>query len=423
MRRFGVLITALIAVLFAFPLCAQTVAIRAGNVIDPATGKVATNQIILVKDQKIAEIGPSVSIPSDAQVIDLSNEWLMPGVMDTHTHITFLEHDLQHTLETNYLIEGKGTRVLFGLKTSQILLNAGITTVRDVGNEAEYASVDVRNAIKRGWFTGPTILTSGKIIAPFGGQGKNIPPEVGPVWRYEYIDADGPQEIRKAVRENIFYGADLIKLVSDNTGAYYYSEEEIRAATNEAHSANRAVAVHVLGGQAARNVIMGGADSIEHGWTLDDDLLRLMKEKGVFLAGTDFPAIHLKAAGYHNADKIGANIIDRLTRAYKIGVKLTFSTDTVTEMPNETRADMAWDYLAVWRAAGVPPNEILKAMTTNAAELLRIQKERGAIASGLYADIIAMPSSPLDDIESMRKINFVMKNGAVIRNDAPKNPK
>jgi imidazolonepropionase-like amidohydrolase len=349
MRRFGVLITALIAILFAFPAWAQTVAIRAGNVIDPATGKVATNQIILVKDQKIAEIGPGVSIPSDAQVIDLSNEWLMPGVMDTHTHITFLEHDLQHTLETNYLIEGKGTRVLFGLKTSQILLNAGITTVRDVGNEAEYASVDVRNAIKRGWFTGPTILTSGKIIAPFGGQGKNIPPEVGPVWRYEYIDADGPQEIRKAVRENIFYGADLIKLVSDNTGAYYYSEEEIRAATNEAHSANRAVAVHVLGGQAARNVIMGGADSIEHGWTLDDDLLR--------------------------------------------------------------------------RAAGVPPNEILKAMTTNAAELLRIQKERGAIATGLYADIIAMPSSPLDDIESMRKINFVMKNGAVIRNDAPKNPK
>ena len=168
---------------------------------------------------------------------------------------------------------------------------------------------------------------------------------------------------------------------------------------------------------------MGGADSIEHGWNLDDDLLRLMKEKGVFLAGTDFPAIHLKAAGYHNADKIGANIIDRLTRAYKIGVKLTFSTDTVTEMPNETRADMAWDYLAVWRAAGVPPNEILKAMTTNAAELLRIQKERGAIATGLYADIIAMPSSPLDDIESMRKINFVMKNGAVIRNDAPKGSK
>jgi len=417
MRRYSSLLVVTLAILFALPVRAQTVAIRAGNLIDPATGTVAKNQIILVKDQKITDVGPSVAIPAGAQVVDLSNEWVMPGVMDTHTHITFLEHNLHDTLETNYLIEGKGMRVLYGLKTAQILVNAGITTVRDVGNEAGYASVDVRNAINRGWFTGCTILTSGKIIAPFGGQGRHVPPEVGPVWRYEYIDADGPQEIRHAVRENIFYGADLIKLVADEND-YYYSEEEIRAATDEAHKANRAVAVHVLGGQAARNVIMGGADSIEHGWRLDDELLRLMKEKGVFLAGTDFPAVHLKAANYHNADKIGADIIDRLTRAYKIGVKLTFSTDTVTEMPNETRADMYYDYLAVWKAAGVSNADILKAMTTYPAELLRIQKERGAITAGLYGDIIAMPSSPLADVESLRKVNFVMKNGAVIRNDA-----
>ena len=416
MRRFAVLL----AMLFAIPAFAQTVAIRAGSVIDPATGSIAKNQIILIKDQKIAAIGTSVTIPSDAKVVDLSNEWLMPGVMDAHTHITFLEHDLRNTLETNYLVDGKGARVLYGLKTGQILLNAGITTVRDVGNEADYASVDVRNAINKGWFTGPTILTSGKIIAPFGGQGKHIPPEVGPIWRFEYIDADGPEEIRKAVRENIFYGADLIKLVADNSGAYYYSEEEIRAAATETHNANRALAVHVLGGQAARNVILGGADSIEHGWNLDDDLLRLMKAKGVYLAGTDFPAIHLKTAGYRNADKIAANIIDRLNRANKIGVLLAFSTDTVTEMPNETRADMAWDYLAVWRAAGVSNADILKAMTTNPAALLRIQNERGSIAAGLYADIIAMPSSPLDDVESLRKVNFVMKNGEVIRHDPVK---
>jgi imidazolonepropionase-like amidohydrolase len=145
-----------------------------------------------------------------------------------------------------------------------------------------------------------------------------------------------------------------------------------------------------------------------------------MKAKGVYLAGTDFPAIHLKTAGYRNADKIAANIIDRLNRANKIGVLLAFSTDTVTEMPNETRADMAWDYLAVWRAAGVSNADILKAMTTNPAALLRIQNERGSIAAGLYADIIAMPSSPLDDVESLRKVNFVMKNGEVIRHDPVK---
>ena len=225
MRRFAILL----AILFALPVFAQTIAIRAGNVIDPATGKVAQNQIIIIKDQKITDVGPNVAIPAGAQVLDLSNEWLMPGVMDAHTHITFLDRNLAAPLEENYLVDSKGLRVLYGLKIAQTLLNAGITTVRDVGNEADYASVDLRNAINKGWFTGPTILTSGKIIAPFGGQGHHLPPEVGPIWRYEYIDADGPEEIRKAVRQNIFYGADLIKLVSDNT-AYFYSEDEIRAA-------------------------------------------------------------------------------------------------------------------------------------------------------------------------------------------------
>jgi len=410
MRRFFVLLIGLLC----GPAWAQTIAVRAGNVIDPANGTVAKNQIILVKDGKIAEVGPSVAIPSDAQMLDLSNEWIMPGIMDAHTHVTLVERGHGIPLSEDYLVKGKGERVLQGLRISQELLNAGITTVRDVGNEGNYASVDVRNAINKGWFPGPTILTSGKIIAPFGGQSRRTPPDIGPIWLFEYIDADGPEEIRKAIRQNIFYGADLIKLVADN-GPYHYSEEEIRAAAYEAHHANRALAVHVLGGEAAHNVIMGGADSIEHGWDLDDDLLKLMKEKGTFLAGTDFPAQHLEWAEYMNATKRGAQILDRLARAYKVGVKMAFSTDAVFEIPGKTRADLTWDYLAVWRAAGVPPAEILKAMTTNCAELLRIQKERGAIAAGQYADIVAMPENPLDNIESLRKINFVMKNGAVIR--------
>jgi len=410
MRRFLVFLL----VLFALPACAQTIAIRAGNVIDPANGKVAKNQIILVKDGKIAEVGPAVAIPDGAQAIDLSSEWVMPGIMDAHTHVTFVERGHGIPLEEDYLEKGKGTRALQGLRISQQLLNGGITTVRDVGNEGNYASVDVRNAINKGWFVGPTILTSGKIIAPFGGQSKRMPPDMGTIWHFEYIDADGPQEIRKAIRENIFYGADLIKLVADN-GPYHYSEEEIRAAADETHHANRALAVHVLGGEAARNVILGGADSVEHGWDLDDDLLRLMKQKGTYLAGTDFPAAHLEWAEYRNAKQRGAQILDRLARAYKIGVKMAFSTDAVYEIPGKTRADLTWDYLAVWRAAGIPPEDILKAMTTNCAELLRIQNERGAITAGLYGDIVAMPENPLENIESLRKIDFVMKNGAVIR--------
>ncbi|MGA8143319.1 MAG: amidohydrolase family protein [Candidatus Acidiferrales bacterium] len=415
MRRLVSCASVVISLLFVSPVSAQTVAIRAGNLIDPATGSVAKNQIILVKDQKIAAVGPSVAIPADAQVIDLSSEWVMPGIMDSHTHVTFLLPNMSTPLEENYLEVSKGMRVLQGLKIAQTLLNAGITTIRDVGNEAGYASVDVRNAINKGWFTGPTILTSGKIIAPFGGQSSGTPPEAGPVWRYEYIDADGVWEIRKAVRENIFYGADLIKLVSDNSD-YFYSEEEIRAAADEAHKAGRALAVHCYKKEEADNVINGGADSLEHGWHLTDDQLRLMKSKGTFLAGTEFPEAHFVQGGYPDGKAVSAAALDRLHRAYTIGVKLVFSTDIVTAMPNESRADMTWDYLAGWRQAGVPPAAVLKAMTTNAAELLRIQKERGAISAGLFADIIAMPANPLDDTEALRKVNFVMKNGTVVRN-------
>jgi imidazolonepropionase-like amidohydrolase len=366
-----------------------------------------------VKDKKIVEVGANVAIPKDSAVIDLSNEWVMPGVMDAHTHVTQSVKYFRE-LDHNYLVEATGQRALRGLYESQILLNAGITTVRDVGNDANFAAVDLRKAIDAGWFVGPTVQTAGKIIAPYGGQSRGIPQEIGPFWRFEYYDADNPEEIRKAVRENIFYGADLIKLVADNSD-YHYSLEEIRAAVDEAHHAGRPVAVHVLGGEAADNVIAGGVDSIEHGFFLTDDQLRRMKEKGIFLSSTDFPAVHFEAGEFAGGEKIGAAIIDRLQRAYKVGVKLAFSTDIVTDYKDEDRAQMTWDYLAVWRAAGVPNAEILKSMTTNDAELLRIQKERGAIAVGLFADIIAMPSSPLDDIESLRKVDFVMKNGTVVR--------
>jgi imidazolonepropionase-like amidohydrolase len=178
------------------------------------------------------------------------------------------------------------------------------------------------------------------------------------------------------------------------------------------------VAVHVYGGDAASNVIEGGVDSIEHGWDLTDDMLRTMKEKGMYLVGTDFPYEHLVALGAVGPEDpkiLSKKIIDRLGRAYKIGTKLAFGSDVVSELPGENRADMTFDYLKVWRAAGIPPAEILKAMTTNCAELLGIQKTRGAIAAGQAADIIATPGNPLENIETLRNVNFVMKDGKVIR--------
>ena len=405
--------------LFTATLSAQTVAIRAGNLIDPAKGTVANDQIILVKDGKITAVGAGLSIPSDAQVVDLSKQWVMPGLIDAHTHITFQEIPGKAPFEAMYLKEGSPFRALRGLHNAGVLLNAGFTTVREVGNEADYACSDLKKAIRTGWFDGPTIQCAGKIIGPFGGQSKGMPEEVGGFWLHEYIDADSPAEIVKAIHQNIYYGADVIKLATDNSD-YFYTEEEIRAAADESHNAGRALAVHVYGGKAADNVIRGGADSVEHGFTLTEAQLRLMKEKGTYLVGTDFPAAHLAGLNPSNetladANKLGDQIIERLSNANKIGVKMAFGSDTVTEMPGHTRADMVFDYLAVWRAAGVRPVDILRAMTTNCAELLRISKERGSVAPGLYADIIAMPGDPLQEIESLRKVNFVMKNGKVVR--------
>jgi len=410
----------LIILVVAYPVFAETTVIRAGNLIDPASGTIARNQIILVKGGKIAEVGPKVAIPAGAEVIDLLNAWVMPGLMDAHTHLTFNMKTL--SIEAVYLAESTAMRAFRGLRNAQDVLQAGFTTIRDVGNDANYAAVDLRDAINKGWFTGPTVLTSGKIITPFGGQSKRIPPEQGLFWLYEYIDADNKDEIRKAVRQNIYYGADCIKLVTDNS-AFFYSAEEIRAAVDEAHAAGLRVSVHAIGGDPARNVILGGADSIEHGFGLTDELLKLMKEKGTWLVSTDFPEAHIAALDPTGAmfggpaKNAATGIIDRLKRAHQIGVKLVFGTDSVSDLPGKSRADMMLDYLAGWDAAGIPPADTLRAMTTEAADLLKIEKTRGSIAPGFAADIIATPGNPLDKIQSLREVKFVMKNGKIVRND------
>lgn len=398
----------------------SAIAIRAGAVVDPATGSVAKNQIILVEKGKIKEIGPRVNIPNGASTIDLSTEWLSPGLMDAHVHLTLTEVTGGNApFESFYLKESTTYRGLRGLRNAQDLLRAGFTTLREVGNDGNYATEDVRRAIQAGMFDGPTILTAGKIIAPFGGQSNAIPPEQGPFWRYEYIDADTPEEVRKAVRENIYYGVDVIKLVADNS-PYHFSLEEVKAAVDEAHHAGRTVAVHVYGGEAADNVIEAGVDSLEHGFFLTDEQLQKMKAKGIFLVGTDVPRAQLDLEGtsggiFPPPEVLAPKIINRLQRAYRIGVKMAFGTDTVIEVPNKTRADLMLDYLAVWRAAGVPAGQILKCMTANAAELLHVAQDRGSLAPGMAADIVAMPSSPMEDIEALRKINFVMKDGKIIR--------
>jgi imidazolonepropionase-like amidohydrolase len=399
---------------------AQITAIRAGGVIDPSNGNVARNQIILVEGAKVVSIGAKIPIPAGAKVVDLSNSYVLPGLMDAHTHISWNsgwgDEGTYARLETM----STAFRALMAIKLAREALNSGFTTLRDVGGiEGEYAMTDVRRAYSLGWFIGPTIQSCGKIIGPYGGQYHHVAPEYGRTWTHDFADADSPDEVRAAVRRNIFYGANCIKLVADNS-PYHYSVEEVKAAVAEAHSAGLAVAVHVLGGEAARNVILGGADSIEHGHDLDDDLLRLMKEHGTFLSGTEFPLAHLVGMyrSSSEAEIQDRKEVDRLRRSYKVGVKIVFSTDTVIDLPGKTRGQMMLDYLDQWVRAGIPPADILKAMITTNAELLRIADQRGRIAPGYAADIIATPRNPLEDIKSLRDVNFVMKDGRQVKQQA-----
>jgi imidazolonepropionase-like amidohydrolase len=402
------------------PLMAQVTAIRAGAVVDPRTGTSKANQVILIKDKKIQAVGAGIAIPPNAEVIDLSHDWLSPGLMDAHSHLTLAETGGDGPFEAFYLSESTAYRALRGLRNGEILVAAGFTTVRDVGNSAEYAMVDVGRAIDQGWFVGPTVIDAGKIIAPYGGQSRLIPAGQGNFWKYEYIDADTPEEVRKAVRVNIYHGAKVIKLVGDNN-PYHYSVEEIRAAVDEAHRAGLPVAIHVIfGGEAADNAIEAGVDSLEHGFYLTDAQLKRMAAKGVTLVGTDFPRFVLDVMGTSGGmlpepAVLAPLIIERLRRAHQAGVRLVFGSDVPIDIPGKTRAEVMLGYLDGWISAGISPSEILRAMTSDAAKLLRVDKERGVIAEGLAADLIATPEDPTKDIMTLRKVNFVMKDGHVVR--------
>ena len=376
--------------------------------------------MIIIHDGKIKEVGPNLKINQIDTVIDLSNSWVLPGLMDCRVHITANNpyRAKRYGVRGSYISESSSLRALRGAFVAEQFLMSGFTTIKEIGNDANYATADIIKAIKAGWIKGSTIIYAGKIIAPYGGQSRGVNIENEKIWEFEYIDADTPDEIKKAIRKNIYYGANTIKLVSGDNG--YYNIEDIKAAVDEAKKFGYKVSVHVFGGEAARNVIMRGAASIEHGDELDDNLLRLMKEKGTFLVGTDFSFDNNYA--YYGTDSITANastnlLIDRLKRAYKIGTKMAFGTDIIIDLPGLNHVQSGLKVLETWKAAKIAPSYILQTMTFYAAELLGIEKESGVLAASYYADIIAVKNNPLDDIEAIKTLQFVMKEGKVIIRD------
>lgn len=410
---------------------AAAIAIRAGRLVDPEAGTAAANQVILVQDGTIAAVGGNVAVPAGAQVIDLSSQTVLPGLVEAHNHLTMTlveavplygsapkfsdrVFDASPLLEM-FVTDTTAYRALEGAGNAFTLLDHGFTLERDLGNSGLYADTALRQAIEAGWIPGPTIVNSGIIIGGFGGQFHENPERDDLVYP-EYMNADTNDEIAKAVRKNVHYGAKVIKVCVDCEG-YPYSVDQLRFFVSEAANAGLKVACHVQTEKGARNAIEAGVWSIEHGRALTDELLQMMKAKDIWRVGTDFPM-----TPYRGTQAAFDRTVDRLKAAYRIGVKSVFSTDFDYYVPGMTRGDEVIDALITWKAAGVPAKDILKAMTTYGYQVLQVEQKRGPIKPGLAADIIAVAGDPLADIDALRKVTFVMKDGKIFKQNGVVTP-
>jgi imidazolonepropionase-like amidohydrolase len=298
---------------------------------------------------------------------------------------------------------------------ARTMLESGFTTIRDVGNNGNYADTSLMFAIERGIVPGPTMIASGRIIAPFGGQ-YQVQPERPALAQPEYIYADTRDEIKKAIRENIHYGARVIKIVVDDQ-RYIYSVDDIKFIVEEAKNAGLKVAAHAWTEPGTRNAVEAGVASIEHAMHMSDETMRLAKKNNVVLVGTEFPARLFEYFGIPAAEAkaLHDGYIARLKRAYKIGVPMVYGSDAFFDVESETRGEQALSIIESFVEAGVSNKDLLRYMTTDAAILLGVEGQRGAIKTGLRADIIAAQENPFDNIQTLKRVLFVMKNGKVFK--------
>ena len=395
--------------------------IRAGRLIDPETGTATSDQYISVKDGRIVEIGPNVAPSIGVETIDLSTFSVLPGLVDAHNHLAltykkFPENDVYYY---TYIQDSTAIRAIQAVSNGMQMLSSGFTVVRDLGNNALYVDSALRIAIEQGWVPGPTIINSGIIIGGTGGQ-FHPTPEMA---RYhsivypEYLEADTPDEIVKAVRQNVLFGAKVIKIMVDSQ-PYPYTVEDMKLFVKEAANAGGLkVAGHVQTEEGARRAIEAGIWSIEHDVALNDELHKLMAQKGIWRVGTETPFTE-----YSSTQEEFDRRVVRMKSAYANGVKMAFSTDADYYVPGMSRGQVVIDFLKTWKAAGIPSKEILKIMTTNGCKVSDIYGKRGPLKPGFPADIIAVNGNPLEEIDSLRNVSFVMKDGLVFKRDGVMTP-
>ena len=409
--------------------------IKAARLFDGKSNALLSNAAIVIQGDKIIDIGPGISTPEGAQVIDLGDATLSPGFMDAHTHVTldFTEFTATRLKEMQTSVSAKAYDVM---KFARATVMAGFTTVRDVGartfRSRDNIDVSLRNAIAQGIVMGPRMLVATNGIGATGGHFDDTSGFreglFGPDPDFTDGIADGPDEIRKAVRYQVKNGADVIKAavsggvlsMADEVDVPQFTPAEMSALVDETHRLRKKLAVHCHGDQAAKEAINAGVDSIEHGSFLKPETLTLMKAKGTFLVPTLMaseyimgkidkypPALQAKARAATAARS------EMFRNAVKIGVKIGLGTDAAVFPHGQNAKEFK-----LMVDLGMSPVEALKAGTSSDAELLGIAAKTGSLEKGKLADIVAMPGDPTQDITATERVSFVMKEGKVIRNGA-----
>jgi imidazolonepropionase-like amidohydrolase len=437
---------AVLLLVFANQLLSQTtkgadahlVVVRAAKMLDVKAGKVVVNPVVIIEGERIKEAGPGLAVPEGAKVIELGGATLMPGLIDAHTHL-LQNYDFALGGDDNNMVltvaqMSPAERALLGAKMGREDLEAGITTVRDVGNSGVNGDVALRRAISHGWVSGPRIVACTRALAAAGGQFGKLQHDAQTLVEQEYVEIATVDDARRAVQRAFYDGADCIKVIV-NTGPRVVSLEEMKAIVEEAHRVQKKVAAHAIGDDATRIAAEAGVDSIEHAYIVPDDVLKMMASKKIFMVPTDYPeeiytgftppgatpeerreadaAMKQFAQGNH----------DRLKRAVAAGVRVAAGSDEYYQMGKRTRGESSTLIYEAYRDSGMTPWQIIQAATVNGAELLDWQGRIGSIEAGKFADLVATSGDPSQDVTELEKVKFVMKGGEVVRNDFTEPPK
>jgi len=469
-----------VAIFAAGQLAAQsptpTTLVKADRLLDPRTGKVLSPAAVLIENDKIKEVGPPSQVeakaPAGAKTIDLGAVTLLPGLIDSHTHLLVdpiapAEVELARHYNGSFapglllaIVESPSKRVLMGAQAAREDLESGLTTVRNLGHSGIDGDIALRDAIDAGRLVGPRILASGLKITHNATDGylRNLNPALAKaILQQEFLEADSPDEGRQAVLTNGFYGVDVIKVSVEDD----FTPAEMTAIVDQAHRANLKVAAHAVGRSAIQMAIDAGADSIEHGNEATDAQLKQMHDKGIFFDFTptsygdfftkifdgtiamslkmrperrgsdertrqrynDLAQQLLKGAEFPDApDESKDMVYDNLVqRVMKSGVKFAAGSDMGWFYPGKTRGEASISRFPTLHKAGMPSLDVIRAITTNAAEMLGWQDRIGSVEPGKFADLIAVSGDPIGDISELERVRFVMKDGKVIKNElAPK---